>query len=191
MPNWCNNSISVSHPDKEMMQKFRDGVRAGNLFDTFIPMPVELRETTSPSETNEVLVEKYGHSDWYSWSIDNWGTKWDVCEGEFNLDENELSGDGWFDTAWGPPITAYQKLKELGFVIEAFYSEPGMGFCGVWENGEEDYIDGYYELFEEGKFPDNTEGLHTEIRYFLEAEYESWKDEQEWLEEQVKGAGDE
>ena len=60
MPNWCNNSLLVSHPDKEMMAKFAAGVKNGNLFDTFIPMPQEMRDTTSPSiEINEALIEKF------------------------------------------------------------------------------------------------------------------------------------
>ena len=174
MPNWCNNSLLVSHPDKEMMAKFAAGVKNGNLFDTFIPMPQEMRDTTSPSiEINEALIEKYGHSDWYGWALANWGTKWDCSEGEFELEEDGVSGNGWFDTAWGPPIAAFEELHKLGFSIDAFYSEGGMQFCGTWIDGEEECIDSYGDLFEEEDFdPSTIENVS--IRDFLEAEYHSW-----------------
>jgi hypothetical protein len=180
MPNWCDNSLTVSHPDKGMMAKFAEGINNGNLFDTFIPMPEEIRNTTSPSEYNEALVEKYGHFDWYSWCVENWGTKWDSCDGEFNLEEDGFSGSGWFNTAWGPPIAAFEALKELGFSIDALYHECGMGFAGTWIDGEDDYIDSYYDLFEEEDWQDQID--NEDLRNLLEAEYESWlsnKEEEE------------
>jgi hypothetical protein len=153
MPNWCDNSLSVSHPDKEMMAKFAEGIHNGNLFETFIPMP----------ENTE---------DWYGWHVEKWGTKWDVCEGEFNLEEDGLSGNGWFNTAWGPPIAAFEALKELGFSIDALYHECGMGFAGTWIDGEDDYIDNYYELFEQEDWHDQVD--NDDLRDLLEAEYDSW-----------------
>ena len=183
MPNWCNNTLFVSHKDKEMMQKFHDGVRSGTLFDTFIPMPDELRETTADHTVRPELIEKYGHSDWYGWCLENWGCKWDCNDGEFELDEDGLSGNGWFDTAWGPPIAAYGALQELGFIIEAGYNEPGMGFAGTWVDGSEDYVDNYYDLFENGYDPkDNDYLLNDYLTDFLESEYENWlqmKEEEE------------
>lgn len=175
MPNWCNNSLTVSHPDKEMMIKFAEGVRNGTLFDTFIPMPAELRDTTSPSETNETLIEKYGHSDWYSWALDNWGCKWDCTAGDFDLDEDGLSGNGWFDTAWGPPLSAYHNLQKLGFSIDAGYNEPGMGFVGTWNDGVEEYIDNYYDLFEVENWRENLDADYYILDH-LDSEYENWLD---------------
>jgi hypothetical protein len=43
-----------------------------------------------------------------------------------------------FDSAWSPPIEAYNKLMELGFEIEAFYYEPGMQYVGKWLNGDDE-----------------------------------------------------
>jgi len=43
-----------------------------------------------------------------------------------------------FDSAWAPPTNAYEKLMAMGFQIRAMYYEPGMGFCGVWDNGQDD-----------------------------------------------------
>ena len=46
-----------------------------------------------------------------------------------------------FESAWSPPIAAYEKLTEMGFRIRAMYYEPGMAFAGVWEEGSDDYYD--------------------------------------------------
>ena len=73
----------------------------------------------------------HGHKDWYNWSIENWGTKWDAGESGTNQDtENVL--DLSFDTAWAPPTPWLQKVTEkyrkLKFTLE--YTEEGMGFEG-------------------------------------------------------------
>jgi hypothetical protein len=162
-----------------MMAKFAEAMKEDNLFDTFIPMPAELRHTTSPSESNETLIEKYGHSDWYSWALSNWGCKWDISSGDFELDEDGLSGNGWFDTAWGPPIIAYGKLQELGFFIDAGYSEPGMCFVGTWVDGEEEYLEDYQNLFENENWREKIDAndyildyLDSEYQHYLESEEE-------------------
>jgi hypothetical protein len=46
-----------------------------------------------------------------------------------------------FDSAWAPPIAAYEKLVELGFEVRAYYYEGGMCFAGIWEDGYDDYYD--------------------------------------------------
>ena len=46
-----------------------------------------------------------------------------------------------FDSAWSPPIAAYEKLTEMGFEIRAFYHESGMCFAGIWEDGFDDYYE--------------------------------------------------
>ncbi len=39
--------------------------------------------------------EKYGHADWYEWSCDKWGTKWDLSR--FHHNEDTMV----YETAWG------------------------------------------------------------------------------------------
>jgi hypothetical protein len=153
MPNWCDNSITVSHPDKEMMLKFATSVKEQNLFQTFIPMPED-------------------ETDWYGWHVKHWGTKWDLGDSDFYLEKDGLSGNGWFNTAWGPPIVAFEALKELGFSIDALYHECGMGFAGTWEDGDENCVDNYYEIFQENDWRDQIG--NEDLLNLLEAEYENW-----------------
>lgn len=120
--------------------------RAANskgLLMEFLPTPHALINTVAGSfgdeEVQKALLEQqarnvaeYGHPDWYSWNIANWGTKWDFAlENVERVNANTLTAA--FDSAWSPPIEAYQKLEELGFVVEAKYYEPGMMFCGTYD----------------------------------------------------------
>jgi hypothetical protein len=100
-------------------------------------------------------LKKYGFKDWYSWSIHNWGTKWDASDGGINSDhESEL--DVSFETAWAPPIEwlekASIKYKKLKFTLE--YTEEGMSFEGksfakggevVNNSMQIDYPDGFWD----------------------------------------------
>jgi hypothetical protein len=137
MPNWCSNSLSISHTDPAKMQVVREALADNRLFSTLIPCPQELTDTVAGSvledkkqEHEEQVasnIEKYGYPDWYAFQNANWGTKWDICEA------NILSDDGYlihlsFDTAWSPPINGYERLV-------------AMGFCGIWENGRDEYYD--------------------------------------------------
>ena len=77
--------------------------------------------------------------EWYSWRVENWGTKWDVSsEGlEFEeLPDGRAVIHGWFDSAWSPPIDAFQAYAEANedVYLEIKYFEPGMSFVGVWDS---------------------------------------------------------
>jgi len=138
MPNWCNNNIELAHDDPAMIERAAAAFRDGKFLNEFIPLPKELEDTTAPArETNEALMEKYGASDWYSWCVNNWGTKWDISPYACDIENGQLVGS--FDSPWGPPTVAYEKLEELGFSVRAYYSEPGMGFAGVYDGFDECY----------------------------------------------------
>ena len=146
MPNWCNNGITLRHADPQMIERVLTG-REGLLME-FLPTPAPLLDTTAGSfgdsekqreleRLQEDNIRAYGFKDWYDWNIANWGTKWDVSlDNVERQDPNTVSAA--FDSAWSPPITAYERLLELGFEIEAFYYEPGMCFVGKWVDGEDE-----------------------------------------------------
>ena len=151
MPNWCNNSVEIYHADPAMIERVRKGFNDGGLFSELIPCPQELTDTVSGSmgedkraehEAQQAAnVEKYGYPNWYDFCVNEWGTKWDV--GADGNPAQDIPGGLMlgFDSAWSPPIGAYEKLTEQGFRIRAMYYEPGMAFAGVWEEGHDDYYD--------------------------------------------------
>lgn len=141
MPNWCNNVVELAHEDPAMMQRAKDALNRGEFLQEFIPVPEDLKNATADFQVNEALVAKYGYSNWYDYCVNEWGTKWDVggdgmtCE----IEDGRISTS--FDSAWSPPITAYEKLLDLGFEVRAYYYEGGMCFAGIWEDGNDDYYD--------------------------------------------------
>ena len=143
MPNWCNNTLELTHEDPAMIERAKAAIIRGEFLHEFIPVPKELSEATANFTTNEALMAKYGYSDWYSFCIANWGTKWDVGGDDYGTptiteDGKMIAG---FDSAWAPPTTAMERLTEMGFGVKLYYYEPGMCFAGIWEDG----IDSYYE----------------------------------------------
>lgn len=157
MPNWCTNTISVSNKDPEMMKKFADALAEEKLFQTLLPLSTE-------------------DGEWdYCTAVETWGCKWDASDAYFELEKDGLSGSGNFSTPWGPPIAAYEKLKELGFDIVADYIEPGMCFAGAWTNetGSESWE---YDFNDENW----REGItNDDVLAMLEDEYENWKEFQD------------
>ena len=143
MPNWCNNNITITGPNKvidkiEKIVKNQDG-----LLQYFHPMPEELINTQADGTKRKALAEKYGYDDWYGWATSNWSTKWDINDfyghqrNEINDDESELLLG--FDSAWAPPIGAYEHYidENSNVTIRATYHEPGCDFMGIWDNGDD------------------------------------------------------
>jgi hypothetical protein len=129
-----------------MIARAKQAFIDGRLLDEFIPVPAGLKDTISPSRDPDqahALREQYGYSDWYEFCTSEWGTKWDVGDGQGiqTWDDNELVV--YFDSAWAPPCAAYDKLRDQGFSVYATYYEPGCAFAGLYDD---EFGDNYYDL---------------------------------------------
>ena len=153
MPNWCNNHVTLTHEDPAMIKRAYDALERGEFLNEFIPVPEDLKITAgylgNGDEQKELErqtkanVEKYGYGNWYDYCVGEWGTKWDTGESgnnDINPNDPKMLTAG-FDTAWAPPISAYEKLTALGFNVDAMYYESGMAFCGTWDSefGDDEY----------------------------------------------------
>ena len=97
-----------------------------------------------------------------------------ICGGDVEVDEENKSCTGWFQTAWSPAIVAYERLTDLGFDLDILYHESGMGFAGRFLDGE----DLYFEYnFSDPKWREKI--TDEEVLDFLEQEYLNWLDWQE------------
>ena len=150
MPNWTQNSAVFKHEDANQVTKLIAAFSDGCLFNTFVPCPKELHEETPIGEDYVARdaartaenIEKFGYASWYDWNIEHWGTKWEVDGEEGNAEETDPNTASlYFDSAWSPPIAFYHAMCEMGWEITAYYFEPGMNFCGVFDNGDDDYIE--------------------------------------------------
>ena len=146
MPNWCNNTITITGPTDTIKvlwsRATEDTSEDAGLLNGMFPMPQELHGTTSPSE----------EPNWYDWRVSNWSTKWDVSTEGLEFVDNEdgtASIDGWFDSAWSPPIGAYENFcaNNEGCSVNASYFEPGMDFAGFWIEGEDECCENLQEQF--------------------------------------------
>jgi hypothetical protein len=135
MPNWVDNRLQIVG-ENEHLAEFRkwlaEDCGGEFLFEKFLPIPQELLEHNSPNIDEEKAKEfksKYGAADWYSWSIGNWGCKWDLKHQDDDFLENFDDYQGFsFETAWSPPIKAIEHLSlkfpnlkfEMQFIDEAW-----------------------------------------------------------------------
>lgn len=180
MPNNCYGYLTIDAKD-ELLNKIIDTLRGtdddeGNPFDfnKVIPMPDYIYHGNLGKEE----TDKYGKNNWYDWSNENWGTKWNSCD-------TELNGNCYsFWTAWSPCSPVIEKLAEM-FPDASFdytYDESGMGFCGEekYEGGnlvyimEADMWEYWYD--DEGEEPpaDFEYGHEAEEKTYTE-EYETYK----------------
>jgi len=154
MPNYCHNSVVLTHADPAMVQRAKDAFVNGRFLEEFIPVPASLHieagrvgDDTDPEQIklheqtmNNLRV--YGYANWYDFCVNEWGTKWEIGSAGGEACQDIPNGINFsFNSAWSPPIAAYEKLTKMGYYIEAIYYEPGMGFCGEWCKGEDVYYD--------------------------------------------------
>jgi hypothetical protein len=75
----------------------------------------------------EAALKEIGYSDWYHWSFDNWGTKWNACHTE--LAECVFTEPCYveirFDTAWSVPLPVFHEM---------FVMFPKLSFTCSWQN---------------------------------------------------------
>ena len=197
MPNWCNNHITITGPNKiidkiekivkeEGDEAFADSSEPKGLLQFMHPMPAELRDTTADGSKDKAMIEKTGYSDWYSWAVDNWGTKWEVCE-FYGVDRNHLNDSldestisFSFDSAWSPPIGAYEQflVDNENCALVARYYEGGCDFMGIWDNGDDRcYQPSNYKS--DDKFFDNGDGKEIDDYFGITESMAEWEAEQE------------
>ena len=124
MPNWCDNSLTLTHEDPAEIVRAVEAFKRGEFLAELVPNP---------------------DKEWsYDWCVTNWGTKWDV--GGDDECEPTISADGHgatfgFSSAWAPPIQAYESMQDAGFRVHAMYYESGMCFAGRYDEHGDDYYD--------------------------------------------------
>jgi hypothetical protein len=182
MPNWCNNNITISGPTETIKQLWDDAQTA--------------HVYTVEVDGEEITKREFGLlnamapiGDWeYGTAVDTWGTKWDISdEGLEFIDNGDGTAEitGWFDSAWAPPIGAYEKFCDDmdNCEISASYYECGMDFAGFW-HGMEEHLD---DLHEEYKLPeDERSDLYNRLddEWGLSEQFEQWDEDEEMLEDE-------
>ena len=137
MPNWVRNRMRISGDPaviNELLNKCKTKDTCFS-FNGIIPMP----ENVYRGDLGVEEMKKYPNDlNWYDWSVNHWGTKWDATDPDiYWICPDEVSII--FDTAWSAPYPVYSKLdeeygEELFISIE--YADEDLGNnCGIIENG--------------------------------------------------------
>ena len=172
MPNWCNNNIEITGPAKTINAVWTAAqVEDSGLLNAMVPMPVELKDTVKGSNGDAV--------NWYDWSVTNWGTKWDVgLEGIEYTDNGDGTAtiSGYFDSAWSPPIEAYNRFLEANedCSLTGSYYEMGCDFAGFYDNGDDEYLE---NLRDEYDLPEDEQSdlfKRLDEEYALSEQYDEW-----------------
>jgi hypothetical protein len=205
MPNWCNNTVEISHKDKAKMFALVEAINEGKFCNHVIPVPEDLHivagsvgdpvEQKKLEEDTARNVEKYGYGNWYDFCVREWGTKWDVdaynpVEFDDQWDKNNKITFG-FDSAWSPPLGVYEALIEQGYAVRGYYYESGMGFCGMFDEDGDDY----YELGDMSStevaedIPSELDEMFCISESMAEYEAENTDEVTEWYEDGVEKLG--
>ena len=163
MPNWCYNTVELHNDDVAKIDALEKELE---------------KEDAQP--LNHLRPNPSGEWD-YDWSVNNWGTKWDVSPMDWErFSDNCIRMN--FDSAWSPPITLYEFLESEGWTVNALYHEPGMCFAGNYVQGEDECVE--YDFTDENWREDIG---NDDILELLENEYEHW---QMWNDEENEDAED-
>ena len=160
MPNWVHNSTKIIGEKKAVENcvaslegEDEDGYPNVFDFEKIEPMPEDVRNT----DPDRVLGDgPKNRNNWYDWSCDNWGTKWNSC----NADVNNRFEDGDnhvieidYDTAWTMPVPVWDKLAKKFPKLEFRhkFDEEMQHFYGVaiYKNGKLDEKKSWQKEYDE------------------------------------------
>lgn len=137
MPNWVTTKLDFSGKEQDIQKLFAfvKSDASGFDFRNIIPYPTreECPEKYLITDAEEldgywhspskhlILSSKDDYLDWYNFSIDNWGTKWNASD--VYVDEKTFSIE--FQTAWSFCYPVLKKLSELfpDIFITASYAD--------------------------------------------------------------------
>ena len=145
MPNWCSNSVAVTHSDPHKLKELADIFQSDSPFNSLIPQP-DWTNTPASEDIRDfggVTVAKKGElpekdvmklasgedyiswrwpsskradERWYGWCVNHWGTKWDIHDVEVDYQLADNMLTLEFETAWCPPDGIFHYLrKEKGY----------------------------------------------------------------------------
>lgn len=124
MPNWCENKIQITGPDKDL-KKFLEEAEGpvddcGEVKSSAISMERLLPPPENLDDNARVL-----------WQIENWGTKWDCPTEDVNIYPEAFYCR--ILSASAPPIAFFRTISVRfpNILFKINYFEPGMMLAGI------------------------------------------------------------
>lgn len=92
----------------------------------------------------ERRLKKYGAVNWYDWSNQHWGTKWNAYDVRY-IAHNETTLVVKIETAWDTPHKIWETLREQGFKVNGFMHGEMDGYQEIGSDAY-DSFDAYQEV---------------------------------------------
>ena len=147
MPNWVYNTLSATgsvvriNKLQEQLNRPVTETNDDNCIESLRLNPVfSLWNIISPDDN---MFKKWNEI-WYTWSIENWGCKWDACECDvYDIERDDGKQVTYsFNTPWDPPneaiINISKQYEDIEFTL-VYEEETGWG-------GEDEIINGVVTL---------------------------------------------
>jgi hypothetical protein len=161
MPNICLNTIEIKGPSNTINNLMKKAERQDDV-------PALLESMAPLGSKDKVDTDNLS-------AIAAWGTKWDLMEADLKVIDNDDGTStikGWVNTAWSPPIEAFETFINNNADVDAeiLYYEPGMGFGGHFINNKDTCIEDLYDMYQ---LPEQqrSETFNTLNDYFEIADY--------------------
>lgn len=171
MPNWCENYFEFRVPTSNS-KAFTDFADAFNstqrpergLLNLLYPMPAHQPDVNKPNPffaTGGIGRDEesiFGKNNWYDWSIQNWGTKWDLdlSSISYKVDGDYVYFRGYALSAWSPPVQAFWNS---GVEFSLYFVETGMNFFGYADVHGESSFDCPLDIEDFNKYLDFAEAF--------------------------------
>ena len=141
MPNHCDNYLSACGGTQKTLNAFHKFVGNEIDFNKILPRPQALQDQ---AEKGPLPLEDRDGPNWYDWSVENWGTKWEAYQHsttEQDYDRGEVRYN--FLTAWGPPTPIVHELQRRfpTLCITMYFGIENLGDGWVDETGKEVYAE--------------------------------------------------
>lgn len=123
MPNWTDNHVSFEGSKekiKELKELFASDKQVFD-FNKIVPMPEDSKDFKATGNlSGEEVFEKTKNNNWYTWSIANWGTKWNATDSQLDVDNDERI-EYSFSTAWDAPRGVIKEIYNSGILNGCTY----------------------------------------------------------------------
>jgi hypothetical protein len=157
MPNYVRNRLTLKGEESKIKELLKQIKGKKTLFDfnKVIPMPENVKQSMGEPGLNPL---------WYSWSIENWGVKWNAAETD---DDRNNDSTRYFETAWSVPYPVISNLSELfpDVEMQLMWADEDASFntgIAVFKDGKEysvhrpkgatvEGFDLYFEMWPESK----------------------------------------
>jgi hypothetical protein len=119
MPNHVTNTLEIYvwHDDHDdLITGLRELITGDDPDRPYIDFEAIIPPPDHPAYRKEGLTIEDKQAEpvynWYSWNVNNWGTKWNAYSQEL-LEQDNYTLKIQFDTAWSPPEPVIARLRDM------------------------------------------------------------------------------